>query len=427
MKNFRLDRRAALRGAGVSLGLPLLEAMIPGNKTAFAQEVQSPPRFVGYYFPEGMIMEHFRMPLGDLGSMSMSDTLSPFEDLKEDILYIIGLSAVPAGPGGEHSRGTRSFLRASHQGPSVDQIAHQAHSRFGDATRFGSVAIGGQSACSATDGPAAAIDLCHISWKNTGIPTPKESDPLNLFNRLFQSRDSGYKDLSINSSILGAVSGDLHRLHNKLGVEDRLRVGSFLAEVESVEHLIQQQGCVDSALQPEATEYENYENRTKLLIDLLVLAFKCDLARYMSFMVFNGFTCFGYLRVLLGLPNLDCGTVHNPGGRSFEGEFHQVNRWEMRMYHYLVKSLKDTKDFTGMSLLDSCFCFASSDVSDSSRHNYNDMPVLCAGSCNGYFKTGESVRSDKNFGSVWVSVLDALGFPQEVVGQSMGPANELRR
>ena len=72
-----LDRRTFLRGAGVAVGLPLLDAIIPAW-TALAQTAASPKPHMGFmYLPHGAIMEQWT-PVADGTGFELTPILKPF-------------------------------------------------------------------------------------------------------------------------------------------------------------------------------------------------------------------------------------------------------------------------------------------------------------------------------------------------------------
>ncbi len=90
----------------------------------------------------------------------------------------------------------------------------------------------------------------------------------------------------------------------------------------------------------------------------------------------------------------------------------------MEQFAYLLERLKNTQDVDGTSLLETCTVFMSSEISDGNRHNHNDLPVVMAGSCRGYFDTGRHVRfaETQKISEVFMTMLDAMGTPVESLG-----------
>src|SRR5262245_29478173 len=85
-----LSRRSFLRGAGVTLSLPFLEAMTPAFTRA-ATAAQSPQRFVamcatlGFHTP-------FLFPKETGSSYALTPYLEPLKDLRNDFSVISGLA-----------------------------------------------------------------------------------------------------------------------------------------------------------------------------------------------------------------------------------------------------------------------------------------------------------------------------------------------
>jgi Protein of unknown function (DUF1552) len=436
-----LNRRTLLRGAGTAVALPLLEAMLPTGKTAFAQSVQSPPRFIGYFYSSGVIMDHYRLSkFGSLSQIPLSDTLSSFEDLKSEILVIDGLKGSRYGPGSADAQGTQSFLRGGYDQPSIDQIAHQAHMQSTEATRFGSLAVAVNDTCPGTGGGAPSA-VCAISWETGTTIKPKDSDPRALFDKLFKGFDDSGREVAANrraakESVLSAVKDDARVLQQKLASEDRQILQKYLTSIEELELRIQgmEPGAVAGCHTPERPPAgpwskfnygPNYhQDKVIALMDLSVLALQCDMARYLTFMIENGGDARTY--DFLGVSEGHVFLARAPYAHSFGGQKHVIERWLFSMAAYFVRGLKNATDFTGGNLLDSCLMAMSSCFSSGLLTNHNDMPFITAGSCNGYFKTGVSLPSQGNFTSVWMNVMDALGYPQPSIGSSLSGFNELR-
>jgi hypothetical protein len=151
MKPFRLSRRACLRGAGISLALPLLEAM---DVPKAAAQAESPVRFLCVYSPNGFMMNKWTpagTTTGPLGTLS--PLLAPLEPYKADLNVITGLGNYPGslfnGFGGSHTRSCGSLLTASPimetgigNGTSLDQLIAE---KIKEQTRFGSIEVGGRT------------------------------------------------------------------------------------------------------------------------------------------------------------------------------------------------------------------------------------------------------------------------------------------
>ena len=117
MKNFRLSRRAALKGAGVALGLPMLEAMLPFGRRARAQAAAAgkPLRLLVWTFPDGVRMDAWTPTTAGAGYAS-TPILQPLDPWKSKLNVISGLANTPASVvsgnifAGSHARATGAML-----------------------------------------------------------------------------------------------------------------------------------------------------------------------------------------------------------------------------------------------------------------------------------------------------------------------------
>lgn len=81
-----LPRRAFLRGMGVTMALPLLDAMTP----ALAANAKPVVRLGFVYVPNGIIMEHWR-PTGEGAGFQFGSTMKPLEMFRDQLQVFSGL------------------------------------------------------------------------------------------------------------------------------------------------------------------------------------------------------------------------------------------------------------------------------------------------------------------------------------------------
>ena len=202
----QLSRRTVLRGLGVSMGLPFLEAMEPRVRCAAGPDQRRPPlRMAFLYVPNGVHMPDWT-PRSSGTDFELSTILEPLEAVKDDVLVVSGLTLNPARAlgdgGGDHARAMASFLTGRHPrktdgadlcaGVSVDQAAAQ---RIGQATRFPSLEIGcegGKNAGECDHGYSCAYQS-NLSWSSETTPVAKQINPRLVFDRLFGDPDSNRK------------------------------------------------------------------------------------------------------------------------------------------------------------------------------------------------------------------------------------------
>ncbi|MFM7149030.1 MAG: DUF1552 domain-containing protein, partial [Gemmataceae bacterium] len=230
-----VDRRTVLRGLGVCVSLPVLEAMLPSSSSAANQLSSFPRRMAFVYVPNGVNMQEWR-PKEEGPNFTFPSTLEPLKEFREEMIVLSGLTADKARPNGDgpgdHARAMSAFLTGCQPkktsganikaGTSVDQLAAQ---KVGKATRFASLEIGcegGRQAGNCDSGYSCAYSST-ISWRNESSPVAKETNPRLVFQRLFSASGkimdpSSLKNNGYSRSILDFVAEDARSLQRKLGV-----------------------------------------------------------------------------------------------------------------------------------------------------------------------------------------------------------------
>lgn len=420
-----LSRRHFLRGSGVAMGLPLLEAM--QVHTASAQ-ADTPARLLAYYVPNGMHMASWT-PSGTGQEYALSPTLEPLASVKDDLLVLSNLENRPANADGNgaHASGTGAFITATHvnktagddirNGISIDQVVA---AQLGNLTRFPSLELGmsgGGSAGNCDSGYSCAYTR-NISWSGPQTPVPKLTDPLDVFDRLFGDTQAGSVDNSLEAqhrralrrSVMDSVLEDTRSLQKKLGQVDKAKLDEYLTSVQQLERSLAT--VSESCPSPERPEGPNdVTAKVRLMSDMMVLAFQCDLTRAQTFMLDNAASDRSY--AFLGVSGAHHQISHHQGLQSNHDKLKVINRWEVEQFAYLLERLKSTVDVNGASLLDACAVFLSSDISDGDWHNHNNMPILLAGQANGYFNTGRHVMYEQGgkVANLFMAILDAVGAP----------------
>jgi hypothetical protein len=410
-----IDRRTLLRGSGVALALPLLDAMTARAATA-------PRRLITFYFPCGTHLPDWTPP-GD-GSLpaTMSPCLEPLAPLRQHLVVVTGLAKAAAQhkPGGVdgagHARGTGTFAtgmpctKFGAGGPSVDQVAAQA---LGASTRLRSLVVAADSARRGFVDGLSEAHMCNVSWTATNTPVPAERDPRRLFDRLFAgpSTPAAARRLAAERrSVLDVVNSDIHRLERQVGAADRARVDQHLTAVRELERQLDRPWeplrCrVPSP--PAAAKGQSSDERVRLLIDLQILALSCDLTRFGSFQLANAAS-------EAPMPHLDINeglhTVSHDTTDAGRDKFRRMVAHQMKQFAYLLDGLRRMPEGSG-TLLDQTLVFCSSEVADGARHTYEDMPVVLAGHAGG-LRGGRHLRYPKrSLNDLFVALLHLVGAP----------------
>ncbi len=427
----RLSRRAFLGGAAVAVGLPFLEAMRPAR----GAEPTWPTRLLCYYLPNGILMSAWT-PSGSGDAWALGPTLQPLAAHQSEIVVVTGLENAGSDPGapGHHAAGTAGFLtaalpRRSEVAPrlatSIDQLF--AATQIGQ-TPMASLQLGTDGGIGIGDcdnGYACAYSRS-ISWASPTTPMPKLTSPRVAFDLLFGGIDPGASAAeraqrnARRRSVLDAVRGDANRLKQRLGGEDRSKLDEYLEGIRALELRIQQPPatCVGAEVERDPADFAE---RVAAMTDVMVLAFRCDATRVISWMMGNSASQQSY--PFLGIPAAHHDLSHHAGDSEKLAQLRQIEAWELAQFADLVAKLGEIPEGDG-SLLDHCLLLLSNEVSDSNSHSHQDLPVVLAGRAGGALETGRHMVFDTGtpYGNLLVSVLEAVGGPtQELIARGYAP------
>ena len=432
----KLNRRSFLAGSGIAMSLPLLEAMLPTGKTAFAQS-DTPSRLITMFTGNGMWMDSWT-PKSEGRDFELSPSLAPLAPVKDNVLVLSRLhnSVVGNLPGGQ-ARGSAGFLTCSpitpgplQAGISMDQVIAQ---QVGSATQFPTLdyAIDGgdgttlQGVDRNCDNGLSCAYLRQISWSSPTTPVPNESDPRKAFDRLFsQNNNNSYlkRITAYDKSVLDSIRKDANQLEKQLGIKDKEKLQEYLASVQELEARLKTNADIESEMQKACSSFDRpaltdslYHEKSRAFNQIMVMALQCDLSRVITYMFSNGGSGRTYSH--LGI------STHHAGISRF-AQFgpgaHRDNQQKIDKYHTeeladLCIKLDNTIDVTGKSLLDSTVVYRGSNFTDNATQSQYSLPVVLVGSCNGYFDVGQHIRyaePGKELGSLYLNIMEAMGTPQ---------------
>jgi hypothetical protein len=436
-----LSRRTVLKGLGVSVALPLLEAMMP--KLAWGKGVAEvfPTRLAFCYVPNGVNNREW-FPNATGREFELPSTLQPVEPYREKLLVLSGLTCDKArangdGPG-DHARAMSAFLTCKQPrktqgadirvGISVDQVAAQ---NIGNRTRFPSLEIGiepGRQAGGCDSGYSCAYSS-NISWRSENTPQAKETNPRAVFDRLFAGAIRQETDANrarrerYNQSILDFVMEDANQLNNRLGVNDQRRMDEYLSSLRDVERRITTAHVVGANGQPTmqrpGSNNGNYRDHLRTMADLLVLALQADLTRISTFVFANEGSNRNYRIIDVAEGHHDLS--HHQNNTEKLAKIARINRFHVEQFAYLLSKLNGTAEGEG-TLLDNCMVLYGSGNGDGNRHNHDELPVLLAGKGGGTLNTGRHVRYSRNtpIANLYLELLERMDTTVESFGDSTG-------
>jgi Protein of unknown function (DUF1552) len=435
-----LDRRTVLRGLGTAMALPLMEAMLPN--AGAAQPSARPKRLQIFYTPNGMIMQSFT-PAKAGPDYPMSPTLAPLEPYRNHFTVITGLahynaSALGDGPG-SHGRSCGAFLTGAHPkrtegsdlqcGISMDQIVAK---HFAEATQLASLELGIEtpSLLGSCDVGYSCTYTNTLSWRSPTVALPVTVNPGAVFERLFGDGDvldekSRQAQLKRKASILDFVFEDASRVSGQLGSNDRRKLDEYLDAIRDVERRIhkasEQSVLVSSDLARPAGIPGTFAEHVRVMIDLQVLAMQADLTRVSSFMLGREISNRTYPEV--GVPDAHHMLSHHGGDPDKVEKLKRINRLHMQHFAYYLERMSTTKDGEG-TLLDSTLVLEGASLGEPNEHDNMNLPIIVAG---GGLQGNRHLVVDKHtpMANLMLSMINAMGIPQDKFGDSTGPLDAL--
>jgi hypothetical protein len=446
--NKTLPRRTFLRGLGTTLALPLLDSMVPAFSTLGA--AAKPSVRLGYvYTPNGIIGCSDKSPRPFMwtpktvgANFEFSPTMKALEPFREHVNVFSGLAQVTGralgdGPG-DHARATATFLTGVHPyktgganfklGVSADQIAAK---ELGNYTQLSSLELGLEPqplAGNCDSGYTCAY--MSMSWRSETSPLPAELNPRTVFERLFgdgESTDPAARMARLESqkSVLDYVTGSLSRLQGNVGTGDKRKLDEYLEAVRDIERRIQRAEEQNVTMQlphmerPSAVP-DHYEEYSKLMMDLQVIAWQTDMTRVASFMMGRDGSNRPYREI--GISDGHHSISHHQSDPERVEKLIKIDELHTAMFAYLLKRLKETPDGDG-TLLDHSLILFGSSLSESNIHTHDDLPIVLAGGGGGQVKGNRHLVYPKEtpLNNLLLNMFDVAGVPDvEGFGDSTG-------
>jgi hypothetical protein len=427
-----LSRRTFLRGAGVTVALPLLDSMLPAQ-TPLAKTAATPKsRFCGIYVPHGATMDKWT-PAQEGAGFEFTESLKPLEKYRNRVNVVTNLAHPLAGgvgsdAGADHARSAAVFLSgahpekgAVHAGVTVDQVLAQ---HIGQETPLPSMEMAIEEVglnCGAGYGCAY---FNTISWRNPTMPLPMENSPQVVFERLFGDGSNAALRLSRKKedrSILDSVTEKVSRLQSKLDPSDRTRLTEYLDDIREIERRIQkaEQQSANEGNVPEAPVGvpELFEDHLKLMFDLQALAYRADITRIMTLMYARDTSGASYVNS--GNRDGFHGASHHSNARAKMDSFALINRYHVQMLAYFIDKLQSTPDGDG-NLLDHSVVLYGSSMSNGNQHDHDPLPVVVVGGLSGQLKGGRHIVTPAHtpMSNLMLTLLDKFGVQQKSFGDS---------
>src|SRR6059058_272068 len=431
-----IPRRTVLRGLGSMLALPLLDSMMPALSALQKTAARPINRFGVMYVPNGMIMKNY-LPLTEGAAYELTPTLIALAPFREQVLVLSGLECIPTPgrPGGAHAKASTRFLTDVSPplsetwldaGISMDQILSQ---HTGKVTQLASLelAIESGETAGACDTGYACPYTNTISWKSQNTPLPTQNNPRIIFERLFG--DSGSTDPRVRlarirqeRSVLDSVSKEIAQLQGALPQNDRTKLTEYFDAIRDVEQRIEiaeeQSDDELPLVEHPAGIPASWEDHVRLMFDLMVLAYQCDLTRVITLMMGHEHSGMTYPQI--GVPDAHHPISHHQQEPEKVAKVAKINAYHIKMFSELLEKLRATPDGDG-TLLDHMTMMYGAGMADSNTHSPIDIPMILAGGGAGTVKGGRHIRfKNVALANLHLTLLDNFGVHQDKIGDSNG-------
>jgi hypothetical protein len=439
-----LPRRTFLRGAGVALGLPLLDAMVPALSALADTPAAVASRLGFIYMPNGVAKNSsgidYWTPPTEGRNFQMSQILAPLEPFRDRLLVVSGLDQNQAeagndGASGDHTRGTSSWLTGVYpkrtegadvrNGISADQIAAPV---LGKDTALPSLelAIDLNFLAGQCENSYSCAYLNTLAWTSPTTPLPTENNPRVVFERLFGDGGTAERRAAHarrNRSILDSVLEDFNRLQRRLGPGDRAVVDEWVDAVREVERRISgvEKRSNDElpTLERPTGVPERFDEHVKLMYELQWLAFRADLTRVVTFMLGRELNFRTYPEI--GVTEGHHGLSHHQDRPEQIAKYAKVGTYQAELLAWFLDKLQSTPEGDGTLLDHSLFLYGAG-LSNPNTHAHVGLPLLVIG--------GRSLGIDGNrhlvvrrqvpMTNLLLTLLDKAGVRADTLGDSTG-------
>ncbi len=432
-----LQRRTVLKGLGASVGLPLLDAMIPASTALADTAAAGRPRMVFVYFPHGAVMDKWT-PKKDGAGFDLPPILAPLAPFQKQLTVVSGLENKSAVAAPVHAITPGTWLscippRISHDpcgGVTIDQMAAQA---IGRDTSLPSLEVateeqGGEGSGDRNYGRSYGKT---ISFRTPSTPLPMEHNPRKLFQQLFGRGNTAEERVALiraDRSVLDLVRRDATDLSRNLGPRDHAVLDDYLGSVREIERRVQKiaHRDVSRAQLPDAPAATpmGFDEHMRLMFDMMALALQANLTRVMTFMMAAEVSNQPY--TFIGVQDAFHSLSHHGNNEQKMDRLAKVQVFNTRMFAAFVKKLQAMPNGES-SMLDQSMILFGSNMSNSNLHDHFPLPTAVVGGGCGRLKGNQHLRyPDRTpIANLHVALLNRAGVATGSLGDSTGELTEI--
>jgi hypothetical protein len=434
-----ISRRTALKGLGVTVSLPFLEAMVPAGTVA-AKAAAGKVRLAAIEMVHGSAgataigaKKFLWSPEATGSAFDLSpSSLAPLEPFREHLTIISNTDVrmaeafTPPEIGGDHFRASAVFLTQAHPKQTQGSDVHVATSldqlyaqRFGQDTPIPSMQLCIENVDQA-GGCAYGYSCVYtdtVSWASPSEPLPMVRDPRAAFDMLFgvgATPEQRAQRRRADQSILDWITTEVAQLKTSLGPIDRARLSDYLDDVREIERRIQRIEASNASGEPRELPMapmgvpDAFEEHVKLMFDLQAVAFASDITRVFSFKMGRD----GSSRVY---PDSGVKTGFHPASHHQDREdrildFAKINKYHLSLVPYFLEKLQNTPD-GDRTLLENTMVIYGSPMGNSNVHNHKRCPLFLAGHAGGKLKGHVHIKAPDGtpMANAMLTMLHVLG------------------
>jgi len=424
-----MTRRTVLRGAGVTMALPLLQSL---PCFADALSVTFPKRFAVLFMGNGINEAHWDAQ-GCGAGMKLSKTLAPLEPIKHKINVIhglyqkrsVGLGIHPAQTGGLLSGAVIHKGAIIHAGVTVDQMIAN---RVGEDTPQASIVLACEQPMTGYHETNYSLAYSsHVSWQSPDSPVPNEVYPALAWDSLFENRGS-----LRNVSILDRVRQEASVLSQEISSDDKVKLDEYLTSVREIEKRVdsmrksqdraqdlakQQNRPVSSTGRPANGLPEDLRDHTRLMCDIIAIGFQTDKTRVASLLLARDLSAMYY--PFLGVKD----GHHSASHDNLSDGYERISRFHLSQLAYLAMKLDSMPEGNGTVLDNSCLMFLSN-MWIGRKHDNTRLPLVLAGGLGGTLETGRTLDylqagdDNRKLCSLYLSIMDRMGIKLDQFGDA---------
>jgi hypothetical protein len=436
-----ISRRTVLKGAGVAVALPFLEAMVPAA-TAMAQTAASPKLRAGFfYIPHGAIMYNTAhgpamdrwTPSGSGADFKLNVIMRPLEPFKKYVSSV-GHLVNDASAGSVHTLNPATWLSCTkpaqgggaNMAATLDQIVAK---KISQDTTLPSLEISSETTVQQAAGGGGFYTT--LSFRDAGSPLPMEYNPKKVFNALFgETTPKERVEIARQTdSILDLILDGTKTLQKDLGAGDRATLDGYLESVREIERrtkLVASQDTSKMNLPPRPVGVlDDFDKQVDLLFDLAAIAYQADLTRVISYIMVAEGTNRTYNHI--GIPDSFHPVSHHANDLERINKLVQIQTWHIDRFAAFLKKMADTRDGDG-SLLDHSIFLYGSNMGNSDQHGNYPIPNVIVGGGNGKMKLGGQfidMPERTPLANLHLTLLHKFGIEQEKFADSTGVISAL--